>query len=194
MKKILGLVIVFLLTMTTSFAAWQEKEAVPAKFVSIKKDVRDFTRLWLFEDNGELAYHYYRFQGGDVQVFEEGMRVFASGGMGSAGWIAPKHQVPYVDYMDRLWKELLLGKTNGKDGNPQVYRIWNQKSQEITPTLEGFQEFIYFESYSSKKYGEEYPTKAILGKQEKGWVYYPYFGNEIFGKPIEIAVSGEIKI
>ena len=85
--------------------------------------------------------------------------------------------------------EVILAKSNGKDGQPKGYRVWNMKLEDVTPIKEGFKELIALKKTVTENGVETRKLEAILVRTEPGWSMYPYLGNDKFGEAITIAAD-----
>ena len=100
----------------------------------------------------------------------------------------PIFELPYVKGFDITHPDFVTGESNGKDGKPKAYRIWNWKQEEITPVAEGFKSAVVLRSW--KKAGvdsNEAVIDGVFGRTDAGWAIYPYEGNGKFGTPIPVA-------
>ena len=94
-------------------------------------------------------------------------------------------EITYSDEIQLMWGELVYGKSNGTDGNPQEYRIWNSKSEDITPYKEGFEGIVVLNSPFERVNKQSLYRRGILGETKDGWFFYPYEKGK-FGASIPI--------
>ncbi|MBP7248201.1 MAG: hypothetical protein KBA38_03230 [Negativicutes bacterium] len=88
-------------------------------------------------------------------------------------------EVPYTEEFWILSKDFVYGKSNGKDGKPKGYRLWNWENKEITPIEVGFQDVSFLTGSKG--------LNGMLGKTKAGWAFYPYEGDGKFGSPEPMA-------
>lgn len=95
-----------------------------------------------------------------------------------------------LPFVEKEWvsitPDMIIGKSNGKDGKPKAYRAWNLKLEEITPTTTGFKDILLLNTATPREGMTTNQIYGFFGRTEVGWSVYPYLGNGKFGEPIKI--------
>ena len=99
-------------------------------------------------------------------------------------------ELPHLKTLLFSGSDIFAGESNGKDGKPKGYRVWNASLEEIMlGNAEPFKDLLSLRKTQTEDGSDVKILEGLLGRKKEGWAFYPYLGNQNFGEAIPVAAK-----